>query len=117
MRALKILNLGLYFFISLMLFLIAGYDLSSALLDPTMGYASKIPAAIKSQTGWQLRYFSINIGSLIVSVVLIVIGILYFKKGEQSNVWAFIYYLSFLLVLAIAALLIYLITLEPATIQ
>lgn len=117
MRALKILNLALYFFITLMLFLIAGYDLSSSLLDPTMSYLNDVPATIKSQTGWQFRYFSINIFSLIISITLIVIGIFYYKKGENSTFWAFAYYVSFMVVLAIAALLIYLITLEPANIQ
>lgn len=117
MRALKIMNLALYLFITLMLFLIAGYDLSSSLLDPTMSYLNDVPITIKSQDGWQFRYFSINIFSLILSVILIAIGILYYKKGEDNAIWAFVYYVCFMGVLAIAALLIYLITLEPANIQ
>lgn len=117
MSALKILNLGLYFFICMMLLVMAGYELSSSLLDPTVSYANSIPSEIKSQNGWQLKYFAINIASIIVSILLIGVGIIYYKKGDQNNAIAFIYYLSFLLVLAIAALLIYLITLAPTTVQ
>lgn len=117
MGPLKILNLGLYFFISFMLLLIAGFDLINSLMDPTISYANNVPAEIKNQAGWQLRYFSINIFSLLVSIGLISIGLIYYKKGEQNNAWSFVYYIAFLVALAIATLLIYLITLTPATIQ
>ena len=113
MRALSILNLGLYLFVSIMLLSLASYHMASSLLDPSMSFASHVPAELKSKPGWQLQYFAINITSLIISMILIVIGLFYFKRGEQSSFWSGAYYIAFLVMIAIATLLIYLLTLEP----
>lgn len=113
MKDFKISLLVFYLFVAMFVHFAAAYHIIHSILNPEMAYAKLVSIAEKEHPFWQLRYFIVNTFSLLFSLLLVFVGYKHFKTGMTANIWGFLYYVCFIIILIISCIIVFALSTDP----